>query len=89
MISLQPMNEPALQNICELLSSSASSSDSGASGPSIPNNNAHFIDIIAMEYATGSRGGYGLPYKLRKDYVMKTLQGGVTFELWYVHNHFY
>jgi len=81
-VSLQPMNEPALQNICELLSSS-SSNDAVSSSVSLSSNNVHLIDILTLEYATGSRGGYSLPYKLRKDYVVKTLQAGVTFELCY------
>ena len=78
-ISIQPMNEPTLQNICELLESSSHHASSLNN-----NNNIHFIDIILLEYATGSRGGYGLPYKLRKEYMVKALESGVTFELWYV-----
>ena len=78
-ISIQPMNEPTLQNICELLESSSHHASSLNK-----NNNTHFIDIILLEYATGSRGGYSLPYKLRKEYLMKALESGVTFELWYV-----
>ena len=77
-ISLQPMNEPALQNICELMATSTSQSSSGDTS----NNNTHFIDIIVLEYATGSRGGHGLPYKLRKDYLVKALSAGITFEVW-------
>ena len=69
-VSLQPMNEPTLQNICELL-------PSGDSTPSIP------VDIIVLEYATGSRGGYGLPYRIRKDNVIKAMDAGVTFEVCY------
>eukprot|EP00579_Thalassiosira_antarctica_P000558 CAMPEP_0201873700 /NCGR_PEP_ID=MMETSP0902-20130614/6121_1 /ASSEMBLY_ACC=CAM_ASM_000551 /TAXON_ID=420261 /ORGANISM="Thalassiosira antarctica, Strain CCMP982" /LENGTH=503 /DNA_ID=CAMNT_0048400363 /DNA_START=15 /DNA_END=1526 /DNA_ORIENTATION=- len=83
-ISLQPMNEPALQNICELISSSSSSSSSGGvTNSTASSNNTNYIDILVLEYATGSRGGYGLPYKLRKEYVVKALQAGVTFELCY------
>jgi len=99
-ISLQPMNEPALQSICELLLSSSSavvnsaitasssSSSSSANNNNSSNNNnntknASFIDILVLEYATGSRGGHGVPYKLRKDYLVKALQSGVTFELCY------
>jgi hypothetical protein len=78
-VSLQPMNEPALQNACELLSSSSSS---GMTPSTTPSNNTHHIDLLVLEYATGARGGYGLPYKLRKDYVVKALQAGLTFELW-------
>jgi hypothetical protein len=70
-VSLQPMNEPTLQNICELLPSSDSSSFSRP------------VDVIVLEYATGSRGGYGLPYKLRKDNLIKAMEAGVTFELCY------
>ena len=80
-ISLQPMNEPALQNICELMATSTSqlaSSNTSANS----NNNMHYIDIIVLEYATGSRGGHGLPYKLRKDYLVKALSAGITFEVW-------
>jgi len=76
-VSLQPMNEPALQNICELMATSTSQSSLGNTS-----NNAHFIDIIVLEYATGSRGGHGLPYKLRKDYLVKALSAGITFEVW-------
>jgi len=76
-ISLQPMNESALQNICELMATSTSNSSLGNTS-----NNAHFIDIIVLEYATGSRGGHGLPYKLRKDYLVKALSAGITFEVW-------
>ena len=65
--------------ICDLLESS---SHHASSLNKI--NNTHFIDIILLEYATGSRGGYGLPYKLRKEYMVKALESGVTFELWYV-----
>jgi len=79
-ISLQPMNEPALQNICELMATSTS--QSAASNTSTNSNKTHFIDIIVLEYATGSRGGHGLPYKLRKDYLVKTLSAGITFEVW-------
>ena len=79
-ISLQPMNEPALQNICELIATSTSHST--LSNTSTNSNNTHFIDIIVLEYATGSRGGHGLPYKLRKDYLVKALSAGVTFEVW-------
>ena len=75
-VSLQPMNEPALQNICQLLSSS------DAATASSPNSSVNFVDIIVLEYATGSRGGHGLPYKVRKEYLVKALQAGVTFEVW-------
>ena len=78
-ISLQPMNEPALQNICELMATSSSNSNPSNTSNS---NNTHFIDIIVLEYATGSRGGHGLPYKLRKDYLVKALSAGITFEVW-------
>ena len=81
-ISLQPMNEPALQNICELMATSTSQSSAQSNTSSISNNNTHFIDIIVLEYATGSRGGHGLPYKLRKDYLVKPLSAGITFEVW-------
>ena len=80
-ISLQPMNEPALQNICELMATSTSQSSLGNTSTN-SNNKAHFIDIIVLEYATGSRGGHGLPYKLRKDYLIKALSAGITFEVW-------
>ena len=70
LVSLQPMNEPTLQNICELL-------PSGDNTLSIP------VDIIVLEYATGSRGGYGLPYRIRKDNVTKAMDAGVTFEVCY------
>ena len=85
-ISLQPMNEPALQNICQLLFPCISAAASDIS--SFPNNlhnsttSPPQIDIIVLEYATGSRGGYGLSYKIRKDYLIKALETGVTFELW-------
>lgn len=78
-ISLQPMNELALQNICELLMNSSTAKCSTATQQ---NNNTRYIDIIVLEYATGSRGGKGLPYKLRKDYLIKILQAGITFEVW-------
>ena len=78
-VSLQPMNEPALQNICELMATSSSNSNPSNTSNS---NNTHFIDIIVLEYATGSRGGHGLPYKLRKDYLVKALSAGITFEVW-------
>jgi hypothetical protein len=74
-VSLQPMNEPAFQNICEFLASPAND----RSG-TIPSNN---VDILVLEYATGSRGGYGLPYKLRKDSLVKTMEAGVAFEVGY------
>jgi hypothetical protein len=67
-ISLQPMNEPALQNICELLTNDTISRQ---------------IDILVLEYATGARGGFGLPYKIRKEYALKVMEAGVTFELCY------
>jgi hypothetical protein len=73
-ISLQPMNEPVLQSICELLSQWDVANCS---------NLTNHVQIINLEYATGSRGGYGLPYKLRKDYVIKVIEAGVTFELNY------
>ena len=75
-VSLQPMNEPVLQSICELLSQS-----DGANSKNLTNH--HWVHIINLEYATGARGGLGLPYKLRKDYVIKVLAAGVTFELNY------
>mmetsp|Transcript_29805 Transcript_29805/g.50826 ORF Transcript_29805/g.50826 Transcript_29805/m.50826 type:complete len:452 (+) Transcript_29805:123-1478(+) len=74
-ISLQPMNEPVLQSICELLSQSNEANSN--------TNLTNHVQIINLEYATGSRGGHGLPYKLRKDYVIKVLEAGVTFELNY------
>ncbi|KAL7495451.1 hypothetical protein ACHAWT_003922 [Skeletonema menzelii] len=74
-VSLQPMNEPVLQSMCELLSQSNEAKSS--------NNLTNHVQIINLEYATGSRGGHGLPYKLRKDYVIKVLEAGVTFELNY------
>ncbi|KAL3783104.1 hypothetical protein ACHAW5_002209 [Stephanodiscus triporus] len=73
-VSLQPMNEPALQGICDLLMNRDASSSK---------TNVDVIDILVLEYATGSRGGYGLPYKLRKEYLEKALRAGVTFELCY------
>lgn len=79
-ISLQPMNESALQNICELLMNSSTATQ--CSTATQQNNNTRYIDIIVLEYATGSRGGKGLPYKLRKDYLIKILQAGITFEVW-------
>jgi len=81
-ISLQPMNEPALQNICELMATSTSQLAPSNTSTNSSNNNTHFIDIIVLEYATGSRGGLGLPYKLRKDYLVKALSAGITFEVW-------
>lgn len=48
------------------------------------NNNANFIDILVLEYATGSRGGHGLPYQLRKGYLENALRAGLSFELWWV-----
>mmetsp|Transcript_25446 Transcript_25446/g.53235 ORF Transcript_25446/g.53235 Transcript_25446/m.53235 type:complete len:598 (-) Transcript_25446:14-1807(-) len=78
-VSLQPMNEPTLQNICEFLSPAVTiSSEMTRSSPQSPQ-----IDMIVLEYATGSRGGYGLPFRTRKDYVIKALEAGVTFELCY------
>jgi hypothetical protein len=74
LVSLQPMNEPVFQSICELLSQSDVANSS---------NLTNHVQIINLEYATGSRGGYGLPYKLRKDYVIKVIEAGVTFELNY------
>lgn len=74
-VSLQPMNEPTLQNICEMLPSSSSSD--GSSGSSLA------VDILSLEYATGSRGGYGLPYRIRKDNIIKAFEAGVTFEVCY------
>ena len=71
-VSLQPMSESTFQNVCELLPSFDTNSDS-----TIP------VDIIVLEYATGSRGGYGLPYRIRKDNIIKTMEAGVTFELCY------
>jgi len=77
-VSLQPMNEPTLQNICELLPSNNDTTNASSSSSSRP-----VIDIIVLEYATGSRGGYGLPYRLRKDNLIKTMEAGVAFELCY------
>ena len=74
-VSLQPMNEPVLQSLCELLSQS----NEANSNSNLTNN----VQIINLEYATGSRGGHGIPYRLRKDYVIKVLEAGVTFELSY------
>ena len=73
-ISLQPMNEPTFQNICELLPSNDNSSSTQPK---------RSVDIIVLEYATGSRGGYGLPYRLRKDSLVKAMEAGATFELCY------
>ncbi len=78
-VSLQPMNEPALQNICELLRPAISALDV----MTLSTSQSPQIDIIVLEYATGSRGGYGLPFKTRKEYVVKALEAGVAFELWY------
>ena len=85
-ISLQPMNEPALQNICELLSPAVTVGSTFVNSNKSDNNLTTMpqIDILVMEYATGSRGGYGLPYKMRKEYLTKALEAGITFELWYV-----
>jgi hypothetical protein len=50
------------------------------------NNNIHYIDIIVLEYATGSKGGYGLPYKLRKEYIHQILlqqHNNIIFEINY------
>ena len=74
-VSLQPMNEPVLQSLCELLSQSNEANSSS--------NLTNHVQIINLEYATGSRGGHGIPYRLRKDYVIKVLDAGVTFELKY------
>ncbi len=74
-VSLQPMNEPVLQSVCELLSQSNEANSNS--------NLTTHVQIINLEYATGSRGGHGIPYKLRKDYVIKVLEAGVTFELNY------
>lgn len=74
-VSLQPMNEPVLQSLCELLSQSNEANSSS--------NLTNHVQIINLEYATGSRGGHGIPYKLRKDYVIKVLEAGGTFELNY------
>ncbi|KAL3817151.1 hypothetical protein ACHAXA_006151 [Cyclostephanos tholiformis] len=76
-VSLQPMNEPALQGICDLLPTNHD--DESSSSSSATKNNVHFVDIIVLEYATGSRGGYGLPYKLRKEYIERAIQAGVTY----------
>jgi hypothetical protein len=75
LISLQPMNENVLQSVSEMLSQS----DASNSTDSLTS----YVQIIVLEYATGSKGGYALPYKLRKDYVVKVLEAGVTFELNY------
>ena len=86
-VSLQPMNEASLQNICELLSPPSADNISNITTDSLPSNkdnNTNCIDIIVLEYATGSRGGYGLPYRLRREYLVKALSAGVTFELWCV-----
>ena len=58
------------------------SSAAASSATSSSINNTNYIDIIVLEYATGTRGGYGLPYKLRKEYLENALRAGVTFELW-------
>lgn len=79
-VSLQPMNEPTLQNICEFITSSANDNSGSAGAATIP---SHCVDILVLEYATGSRGGYGLPYKLRKDSLVKTMEAGIAFELCY------
>jgi hypothetical protein len=83
-VSLQPMNEPALQGICDLLLPTTKRDDDASSSSAPPKNNANFVDVIVLEYATGSRGGYGPPYRLRKEYVERALRAGVTFELWRV-----
>lgn len=75
LISLQPMNENVLQSVSEMLSQS----DASISTDSLTS----YVQIIVLEYATGSKGGYALPYKLRKDYVVKVIEAGVTFELNY------
>ena len=75
-VSLQPMNEPVMQSICGFLSQS----DTIESNKNLTNN----VQIMTLEYAVGSKGGYGLPYNLiRKDYVIKVLEAGLTFELNY------
>ena len=82
-VSHQPMNEPTLQNVCELLSpADGAAADNGRSSGS-SSSNAEFVDVITLEYATGSRGGTGLPYRLRKEYLVKALAAGVTFEVNY------
>jgi hypothetical protein len=58
----------------------SSAAESSETSSSI--NNTNYIDIIVLEYATGTRGGHGLPYKLRKEYLENALRAGVTFELW-------
>ena len=69
MVSLQPMNESAMRCVCELLAS-----DGGSAG---------LVDVVTLEYATGSRGGSGPPYRIREEYVAGALSAGVTFEVNY------
>ena len=59
-----------------------SASSAAASSVTSSTNNANFIDIIVLEYATGIRGGYSLPYKVRREYLENALRAGVTYELW-------
>ncbi len=80
-VSIQPMNELVMQSICDLLSNSYTQHNQFQQHDqkemmnkcSNNNNNVHYIDIIVLEYATGSKGGYGLPYKLRKEYIQQIL----------------
>ncbi len=59
-----------------------SASSAAASSVTSSTNNTKFIDIIVLEYATGARGGYCLPYKVRREYLENALRAGMTFELW-------
>lgn len=61
----------------------SASSAAASSETTTSTNNTHFIDIIVLEYATGTRGGHGLPYRLRREYLENALRAGVTFELWW------
>jgi hypothetical protein len=101
-VSIQPMNEQVLQSICDLLSNIRHSTqhnqyqhpheekvmmNKNFSNNNNTNNNIHYIDIIVLEYATGSKGGYGLPYKLRKEYIHQILlqqqYNNIIFEINY------
>lgn len=84
-VSIQPMNELVMQSICDLLGNSYTTRHDqfrqlhdqkermNEFSNNDNNNNIHYIDIIVLEYATGSKGGYGLPYKLRKEYMQRIL----------------
>jgi hypothetical protein len=85
-VSIQPMNELVMQSICDLLGNSHTTRHDqfrhelhdqkermNKFSNNNNNNNVHYIDIIVLEYATGSKGGYGLPYKLRKEYIQQIL----------------